>query len=376
MPTDRIFSSVIIADCSSSALPYLRQTLETIAIILKELPGNAVHGIYILGSRHCYHPASWTPELSLPKHILGSGSFLAPVMERLQREDIHPECFLIVGAGQVFDLEDYALQPERWALINIGPTDPFNSLQAQTGRFLEVSPGMLDEVFLQLKNLPDDKEMPQARAASGVIRQKWKLDRCGFPMVYIEPIRCFLNLFPITHPQYEHFMCDAHRADYDDAWYISLLEAAGSRLSPRAASLENFTNLLVTGILPAEVQAYIEWHGEGLRLPKVSEWQQAWNWLSTQHVSALPSEIEYGMAPIAHAVWDGLAARLEPKNLLELSLMTNGVLEWIQESNDRWVGIGKPPSHPYHDPIRDHPLAVPSLTRRSKRFGFRLIRSV
>ncbi|MBK9233432.1 MAG: hypothetical protein IPO15_21960 [Anaerolineae bacterium] len=97
-------------------------------------------------------------------------------------------------------------------------------------------------------------------ALSGFVRHRWTLDPRGFPLVWIEPLRAYLHLFPVSRPQFEHYLCAAHPPGLGDAWYTDLLTLL-PRSSPATVSAERLEQLFCAGLLPSEVHDYVQWQG-------------------------------------------------------------------------------------------------------------------
>ena len=84
------------------------------------------------------------------------------------------------------------------------------------------------------------------------------------------------------------------------------------------------------------------------------------------------------MAASAHIILDKLLAQTKASTLLELSLMRDGVLEWAQRQDGKWVGLGQPrieffatlidPLSKEYEPLRTR--------KRLKYFGIRLIERI
>ena len=361
-------SVFLIADGSDSGLPVWQQTARTVSALLTALPPAATAGVFLLGSALHWAPGAWRPDLTLAPHQRG-GSFLAPILGGLPRQ---PGICIVVGAGEVFDLQDWSRNGAAWGLVRVGEA----SLQAAGGSLVEVTPADLPHLldYVQTVAAPPLAPLP---ALSGFVRHRWTLDPRGFPLVWIEPLRAYLHLFPVSRPQFEHYLCAAHPSGLGDAWYTDLLTLL-PRSSPATVSAECLEQLFCAGLLPSEVLDYVQWQGADYALPTVDAWRTAYAWLEKQDVSAPPAEIEDHLAPLARRLWHTVLTMRQPRTLLDLSLMRGGFLEWAAGAAGAWVGMGKPrPAfHPtLHDPLRDAPLSPTSLTRRSKVFGLRLLRA-
>lgn len=364
---------VLIADATESAAPFWSQTAKTIADLINTLQAEVLGGVYLLGTRVCLDPVDWHTNMTIPSEAKGSGSFLAPVMSALRMRRIKPQTIIIVGAGEIFDLVDWVSNGMRWVLVLSNQ----ESLQGPDGRLLEITHeaiGTLTEILTAFPKII----LPSTESGlEGVVNQLWDLDGAGFPLVYVPPIRAYVHLFPVTKLQFEHFLAEARLSGYGDSWYIELLKL-NPRLSPTASNCSDYEQLLVTGLLPDEVNAYLRWHGRGFKLLTVEQWRETFQWLEKQSFSVLPAELDVDLAPLARRLWEDLLVERCPNNLLDFSLMRGGVIEWVRESAGASLGMGQPRESfrpGFHDALRDAPFTPPSLVRRSKFFGFRLMRN-
>lgn len=364
---------LIIADATESAAPFWSQTAKTIAELINTVPAKAVNSIYLLGTKVCLEPADWHAKIPIPSEAKGSGSFLAPVMSALRITRVIPQTIVIVGAGEVFDLADWVGNDTHWVLVLSGQ----ESLQGPDGRLLEVPHGAIGTLSEILTVFPKIVSPTTESGLEGIVNQLWDLDRAGFPLVYVPPIQAYVHLFPVTKLQFEYFLAEARLTGYSDGWYAELLKL-NPRLSPNASNCGDYEQLLMTGLLPDEVNAYVRWHGRGFKLLTVEQWRETFRWLEKQSFSVLPAELDADLTPLARRLWDGLLIERCPKNLLDFSLMRGGVIEWVEGSAGASLGMGQPRESfrpGFHDALRDTPFKPTSLVRRSKFFGFRLMRS-
>jgi len=360
---------LIIADASESARPFWTQIAKTVSDLIAALAQDTVIGVRLLSTSLYWEIEDWRPDM--PYLHDASGSFLAPVMNALRVEQVRPQSIVIVGAGRVFDLADWIGCATRWALVHCNG----ESLQTEGEHLLEVTPTELDPLICYLHTSSGTIGRPSS-FPSGFVRHQWELDKTGYPLVYVEPLNAYCHLFPVAKPQFERFVAEAHLPAYSDAWYEDILKL-NPRLSPATASLADYEQLFISGLLPDEVQAYLQWHG-GLQLPALDQWRAAFRWMETQDISILPASLEHGLAPTARLLWDGLLTRVHPRTLLDLSLMRNGLVEWVSGREGNWLGLGQPRERFYpslRDPIRDTPFEPPRPVRRSRIYGFRLMRS-
>lgn len=203
---------------------------------------------------------------------------------------------------------------------------------------------------------------------------RFYFDRAGFPLIEIgSELR--MHLLPITKVQLERFLAEPN--EFGDRWYESLL-SVHRRVSYRCSSADGREHLFVGGILPEEALAFACWLGEGYRLPTAAEWR-----LLYRQMAQLPIEERTWRQLLrkcgteAKAILKCLRALMHPSRWIELSLMTDGLVEWVQE-NGCYVGLGKP--RPAFHPNLWNPLeeTVQPLQhgQRIRYFGFRLAQDV
>lgn len=362
-------SIMLIADFSDSAAACWPQTARAIADLIATLPEDSVSGIHQIGASLRWEADTWRADMPAPP--APGGSFLAPVMAALRQRRERPVAIVIVGAGEVFDLIDW-VGLERgtyWSLVRTGN----ESLQRVDGRLPEATLDNLEPLVNQLRDLPGSAAYVRP-SQTGFLHHHWSLDRTGFPLIRVEKLDADVQLFPLTKPQYEQFLYEAPSPERGDAWYTELLKL-NPRLSASAHSLEDYEGLFITGLLPNEVRAYIQWHGAGCQLLTVEQWKTAYAWLATQDVSILPAELERDLSPVARRLWDSLLSQLRPRTLLDLALMRDNVIEWVDGPGKQWSGMGRPRDR-FFESIHNvlTPYQALTVARRSKVWGMRLIR--
>ncbi len=113
-------------DASHSARPHHRRILELTQHILGQLPGSVGRQLYFLGNQQAYDPAQLcTRSSQWIGENLGRASLLGPVMRRL--DPSAPTKIVVLGAGRIFDLDDWVEHPlfARLALVACGePLQP------------------------------------------------------------------------------------------------------------------------------------------------------------------------------------------------------------------------------------------------------------
>jgi len=360
---------VLVADRSESARPAWQAVRNTISEILRIAPPEAVSSIYLLGTGQSWSPSEWAYGAPAALHLENCGSFVAPVCQAVHARGDSCAAIIIVGSGQVFDLGDWVDFATDWVLLRVGDA----SLQPPGLRMREYGVDALETV----REIIADAHLGSRTAApgcglSGPIEQRWLLDRTGYPMVYVRPLDRYVHLFPNTKPQFEAFLAEARIPDRGDVWYEQVLEL-NPRLSPALVSMGTIERLLITGLLPADVAMFKDWYGLDYDIPTVSEWQEAHDWLASQAISVPPAALEAQMARPARQLWHGLLQTLAPGSLLDLSLMSQGVIEWVRQGEDSFAGMGTPRQR-FYAGFHTNPFHPTSVTRRSRLWGCRLVR--
>ncbi len=196
-------------------------------------------------------------------------------------------------------------------------------------------------------------------------------DRTNFPLIAVAEVGIEAHLLPVTKCQFEQFLADA--GEVSRSLYRRMLKL-NPRILPDDLTLDNRERLFVTGILPAEAQAFAEWLGEGFDLPTVKEWRAiygALRWtLPPRH--DLAAELAEG---VTGTILNKLTDQICPSFMLDLALMREGVVEWVRHE-EGWVGLGapRPQFHPnLWDPL-SHEVRPMQLDERLPYFGFRLVR--
>jgi len=352
------------------------QTAQVITELIARLKDETVVGVQFLGTSRRWAAEDWRSDMPLPPEAAHAIGLIAPVMEALKVRREYPRAVIIVGAGPVLDLFDW-LEIEssvRWAWVVVGEPTP----DRVDGRVvLATRDDLSPAVALHTLRSPTPR-LPRPLSPTGFITHRWALDRAGFPLIYVPPIAGFVQLFPLSKPQFERFLVATSFPALGPAGYAELLKL-NPRLSPCAPRLTEPEQLCVTGLIPADMEAYIRWHGHGLRLLTVAEWRLAFQWMLSETPSVWPVELERDLNPVALRLWQGLWTQLQPQTLGQLSLMCGGVVEWASDSGGVWLGMGQPRAQFYpnfHDALLDRPFPPTSLERRSRLFGARLMQPV
>ena len=200
-------------------------------------------------------------------------------------------------------------------------------------------------------------------------------DRTGCPILPVPSLGIDMQLLPVTKVQFEMFMAD--RNEFNDSWYEQVL-AINPRASHWGATNENREQLFLTGILPAEADAFAKWLGQGWRLPTMDLWRQIR--ASLDGTTCLPYIDQLNTAtlnPAAVEVLNCLISLVSPHDLAELSMITGGVLEWVR-NGESYGGLGSPRlnfARRFCDPLHGDPVCPLRPGMRLPWFGFRLVRT-
>lgn len=201
-------------------------------------------------------------------------------------------------------------------------------------------------------------------------------DRSGFPWVGLPELCLEAQLLPVTKLQGERFIVEANA--YGDVWYEEIL-TWNPRVSYRGFDPARREHLFLGAVQPDEGLDYARWLGPDFDLPTVDEWRALYRALEGEAVplDRLERVLEEGVSLPARCILEQLLDQLQPRSLLDLSLMRGGLVEWARQDGE-WVGLGAPrPEVWAHlwDPLED----VIRPSRRGERlryFGFRLVRRV
>lgn len=301
-------------------------------------------------------------------------SLIAPIMKMLVREE-QKHSVIIVGNGEIFDLDDWIGDPrvDGWLLVRTGE----RSLQKADGRVSEI---IADQISGDIDTLLSyfSRFTREAAEAPRLKREpdayKWRIDASGYPLIFVEPLEAYIQLFPVTKPQFERFIASDAQRDLDDEWYEELL-TLNPRASYTSSDIPERERLFMTGITPEEAAAFAHWLGRDYQMLTAQEWHTCYKWLADQASPSAPPDLSEPLSQDALAIWNTISGQwLEwhrQSNLQELSLMTQGILEWVVERPGRYCGLGEPLASKFqrkaNDPVR------PMGKRRLKNLGFRLL---
>ena len=306
-------------------------------------------------------------------------SLIAPIMEVLvQQKQKHS--VIIVGSGKIFDLDDWIGDPriDGWLLVLIG-TQSLQGLNRQiteikAEQIASLETDMLLDYFTRLP--PQTAET--ARRTDDLGTYKWKIDSSGYPLVFVEPLEAYVHLFPVTKQQFERFITSRRQGGMDDKWYEEI-DALNPRVSYRSLDIHTPERLFMTGVSTDEAQSFSRWLGRHYSLLSADDWKKCYDWFKEQQdqpAPFLPLNLAERLSTDAVAIWDIIEAQLLDQhkqiNLWNLSLMKQGILEWVIELPGTYYGLGDPATvksmRKFSDPLR----LLGAEPRRHKNLGFRL----
>jgi hypothetical protein len=373
---DQNESFALIIDTSSSAARHLDDA-RRLAQLIYDLTGvvdEEQFKIFMIGSTT---PISLAALRQTGPSVGGQQSqpcsLIAPIMETLVREE-RKRSVIIIGSGQIFDLDDWTDHPsfDGWLLVQIGA----ESLQGRDRRVSEIIAeqmgGDADTLLSYITRLPRH-EMEYERYSSDGDAFEWQVDKTGYPLIFVEPLGAYVHLFPVTKPQFEKFISADPRREYGDKWYEEMI-ALNPRASYRSANVPAREQLFMTGLTPVESMAFGRWMGRTYSLLTRNQWSVCNRWFSEHTAPPMPPDLRDRLSRDALGIWEMVEAQcLEqnwPPNLQELSLMTQGILEWVVEQSGRYCGLGDPASSKSQRNA-EHPV-YPIGRGRHRNIGFRL----
>jgi hypothetical protein len=375
-PPEQNEAFAVIIDTSSSAALHLEEA-RRIAQLIHDMIGvvdEEQFKLFVIGSAS---PISLTSlrQIGLPNAARQSQpcSLIAPIMETLVREE-RKRSVIIIGDGEIFDLDDWTdhSSVDGWLLVRTGE----KSLQSPDGRIAEITleqiGGDADTLLSYLTRFPQTETQAQPRSENGYEYQ-WRVDATGYPLVFVERVQAYVQLFPVTKPQFEKFISSGARREYGDEWYEQIIKL-NPRASYRSPDVPAREQLFMTGLRPVESLAFARWMGRNYALLSTQEWIDCNEWLGEQTAPPVPPDLRDHLSRDALRIWEMIEEqcleRSREPNLRELSLMTQGILEWVIERSGRYCGLGDPASSKLQRKI-DHPV-YPIGQGRLRNIGFRL----
>jgi hypothetical protein len=366
-------SVVLIADASASAEAHWSKIATTITALITRLGSETIANVYVLGTTTRWDVDEWNSTQPFPAHTRGIPSLVAPVMNSVWASRDELTAVIVVGAGAIFDLEDWARTGFHWVLVGVNG----EALQSPGGTCPEIRADELAALDEYLRGEPPPR-MTMNPSGSGTLTHQWDVDRCGYPLIRVEPINAFVHLFPITKPQFEQFLAGAPTLNRGDEWYHDFLQT-NPRLSPVSAAWMDYEKWFATGLFANEAQEYIHWSGASYRAPTMREWQHAFAWMERQAVPVLPAGLAARLAPTAKFIWNKLREHIVTPTLADLALMRNGIIEWVIGANSQWVGMGNPRPQFYraiHNPYSEFTPIVSTQRSSLRHWGLRPVRTI
>jgi len=374
MPPGRHDPIALIVDTSSSATHCWDETRRTAEKIYLLLAGSQQCKLYKLGSSteilsgtfKQLYPPGYTQQAQ-------ACSLIAPIMEVLVKQEKR-HFLMIVGCGEIFDLLDWTDDPRvgGWLLIRTNE----RPLQAKSGGIPEITQDEIQDRETLLSYFRPPSEEPDDYLQDRYVHEsyQWSVDSSGYPLIQVEPLNSLVHLFPVTKPQFEKFIVSDKQQRFGDEWYEEIV-----RMSPRVSycsqDITVHEQLFMTGITTDEAASFSKWLGREYKILSHEEWSVCYDWFATQPGTSMPQELDHRLARDAKAVWQIIEKRYRSQHqrptLQELSQMTGGILEWVEEREGAYYGLGDPASSEYQRKASD---PVKPLDRRKKNLGFRLIK--
>lgn len=198
-------------------------------------------------------------------------------------------------------------------------------------------------------------------------------DRTGFPLINFS--RLEIQTLPVTKVQFEQFLADSN--EFGDKWYEQVLKVS-PRISYRGFSERNRERIFITGLLPEEIEVFVNWMGDGFRIPSVSEWRNIYQTISSRTISPQDKKdiISTATSNQAREIIGRLDQQLQTNLWGHFTLMNGGLIEWVKNSD--WAGLGVPrySFHPMlHDPLKDEDRPI-RYDVRLHYYGLRLVRHI
>lgn len=375
-PPDQNEAFAVIIDASSSAALHL-DTARGLAQLIHDLISGVDEEqfkLFVIGSTT---PISLTALRQTGPPSVGRQSqpcsLIAPIMETLA-QDGRKRSVIIIGSGQIFDLDDWTDDPsvDGWLLVRTGE----QSLQSPDGRISEITleqiGGDANTLLSYLSRFPPrEAEAPPCNQDGDAY--EWRVDDTGYPLVFVEPVQAYVQLFPVTKPQFEKFISSGARREYGDEWYEEIIKL-NPRASYRSPDLPAREQLFMTGLTPVETLAFGRWLGRNYALLTAQEWSACYRWFGEQTAPLVSPDLCDRLSRDAQGIWEMVEEQWLERNrqptLRELSLMTQGILEWVVEQSGRYCGLGDPASSKSQRRA-EHPV-YPIGQSRLRNIGFRL----
>jgi hypothetical protein len=361
----------IILDASESAISCWAETRHAALDIITRFEQGRVLDLYLLGSGE--RPSENFLEPLQPPLVNGKvpQSFVGPVLERVIKE--HPlSSVILIGNGVVFDLDDWLGDPflESWLLIRSGQ-------ELLHGDIQNVQQITVNDIT-RLTNLFDRFQsfsLPTVSQSQRIFTHgyQWRIDKTGYPLLWIEPLQSYVSLFPVTKPQFERYLAAALPAGCNDEWYAEIMKG-NPRLSFRSNDQSRYEGLFLTGLTVAEAPLFGDWLDDNARLLSVDEWHTCYRWLGQQPVTSSTADLHALLSRDARAIWKIIESECKPTTMQELSLFRGGVMEWVIDISKNAIGLGDPRLNSgFSRRLRQVFDVVKPIVSRPRDFGLRFI---
>lgn len=376
-PPDESEAFALIIDTSSSEAMELEEAWQ-MAESIYSLSAADEFKVFMLGNPAPLPPAALKqtrpPEVNRQSRPC---SLIAPIMDSLVREE-RKHSVIIVGSGRIFDLDDWIDDPRvaGWLLVLIGAQAP---LQGADGRIPEIKAEQIggmdtDALLDSFTRLPPPAPQ-ESKRVDDPGPYEWQLDATGYPLIFVKPLEAYVHLFPVTKPQFERFVATGKGHGMDDRWYEER-DASNPRASYRNPDVPALERLLMTGVSTDEALAFSRWLGREYRLLSADDWINYYEWLGGNPAPAVPRGLAGRMSRDALAIWNivevQLLDRRGPIDLRQLSLMRQGILEWVVELPGMYHALGDPAGDKSMRKFSEPVCLLGAEPRRRKNLGFRL----
>ena len=376
-PPEQNEAFALIIDNSSSGAASLDEARQT-ALRIYRLVGAEQFKIFMLGNTTPI-PSTALKQTAPPgiNRQPQPCSLIAPIMELLVREE-RKHSVIIVGDGEIFDLDDWTGDPrvESWLLVYTG-IEP--SLQKTSGCVSEISSRQIGSdvdtllSYFSRPAVPPSEPPPARQSWNEAETHEWQVDPTGYPLIFVEPLHAYVQLFPVPKPQFEKFIASGARREYGDEWYQDLT-TLNPRASYRSPDVPAREQLFMTGLTPVETLDFGRWLGRNYTLLTAKEWGECYRWFGDRTAPPVPPDLCDRLSRDALGIWELVEEqwleRSQQPTLRQLSLMTQGILEWVTEQPGRYCGLGDPASSKSQRRA-EHPVH-PIGEGRHRNLGFRL----
>lgn len=206
---------------------------------------------------------------------------------------------------------------------------------------------------------------------------EFRLDKTGFPLIYIDPLQAYVGFLSLTKIQIEYFVSSTNDAMFDEAWYQTVLGYSG-RISASQTTSSNYKQLFVSGIMPREAQRVALWAGPNYNLMTSYEWVMLYDFASKAPampnvVDMMESSLGVELKPRVRTVFDALANAVRANTLADQMLLGNGIIDYVYEDPQQTSFTGHGWSSMLLNPREPQRLANRREGARIQNFGCRLI---